>query len=180
MPNAKQIQHLFEQGPGREYQTLLLDGGEEPLYLPADEICPYHRIYFAHGYVASALHELAHWCQAGPERRALLDYGYWYESDQRSTERQAEFESLEAQPQAIEWYLSQACGKAFDVSADNTAIEIDRVGFRRRVQAAAEAYQARGWPPRAQQLARLFCQHFDRPLPTRFTWSEDKLCSNWD
>ncbi|SHI08735.1 elongation factor P hydroxylase [Ferrimonas marina] len=181
MIDAKQLVRLFNQGLGRAHQTRLLFGDDEPLYLPADDTCPYHRIYFAHGFAASALHELAHWCQAGPRRRQLVDYGYWYEPDQRSAERQQEFERLEAQPQAIEWYLSLCCGRVFDVSADNLAIETDRPGFRRAVQAAALAYIERGWPPRAQALGQDLCRHFALPAPSKddFSWSEAQLCSSW-
>ncbi|GAM69307.1 transporting ATPase [Vibrio sp. JCM 19236] len=25
------------------------------------------------------MHEIAHWCVAGPKRRLLEDFGYWYE-----------------------------------------------------------------------------------------------------
>src|SRR5690625_7277938 len=60
---------LFNQGVGQRHGTRLVRGGEEPVYLPADARCRHHRIVFAHGYFASALHELAHWCIAGAARR---------------------------------------------------------------------------------------------------------------
>jgi len=78
-----------------------------------------HRIVYREDYPASALHEVAHWCLAGADRRRLEDYGYWYAPDGRSAEEQAAFERAEARPQALEWVLSDACGFAFNLSADN-------------------------------------------------------------
>ena len=60
------------------FNTKLELGGDEPIYLPADAGTPHHRIIFARGFYASALHEIAHWCVAGPKRRLLEDFGYWY------------------------------------------------------------------------------------------------------
>lgn len=56
------------------FNTKLELGGDEPIYLPADQEHPHHRIIFARGFYASALHEIAHWCVAGPERRLLEDF----------------------------------------------------------------------------------------------------------
>ena len=103
---------LFDRVFREDQNTVLVAGGEEPVYLPADERFPHHRIVFRHDYVASALHEVAHWCVAGAARRALTDYGYWYAPDGRSTERQAEFEAVEARPQALEWIFSSACERS--------------------------------------------------------------------
>jgi len=135
--------------------TVLVRGGDEPIYLPADAESPLHRVVFAHGFYASALHEIAHWCIAGPERRKLVDYGYWYKPDGRSAEEQVEFERVEVKPQAVEWGLAIAAGFRFDVSVDNlSGIPIDRAGFRRRVHAQLCVYHRDGFPPRAQRLMR--------------------------
>ncbi|KJY83797.1 hypothetical protein TW81_07110 [Vibrio galatheae] len=40
------------------YNTKLELGGDEPIYLPADENTLYHRIIFARGFYASAMHEI--------------------------------------------------------------------------------------------------------------------------
>ncbi|MBY5993759.1 elongation factor P hydroxylase [Ferrimonas balearica] len=165
MVHADELMRVFNATLGAQYRTRLVRGTDEPLYLPADEHCPYHRIYFAHGFAASALHELAHWCQAGPARRQQVDYGYWYHPDGRDAEAQARFEQVEAQPQAIEWMLSRACGHRFDVSADNLSIEVDRGAFARTVLMAVHQYYQRGLPPRAAALMAAFGDHFGRPLP---------------
>jgi elongation factor P hydroxylase len=109
---------LFEHCFLAEYQTALVGGAEEPVYLPdLDNVL--HRIVFTRDYFASALHEVAHWCVAGEQRRRLPDYGYWYAPDGRSAGQQAEFERVEIKPQALEWLFSVACGVRFRVSADN-------------------------------------------------------------
>ncbi|WP_028109533.1 elongation factor P hydroxylase [Ferrimonas futtsuensis] len=147
------LTQLFNQGLGKRYHTRLIDLGSEPLYLPADQYCPWHRIYFAHGFYASALHELAHWTLAGEVRRQLLDYGYWYHPDGRSESQQRAFEKVEVKPQAIEWALHLAAGRHFHVSVDNLGgAEVDRSGFQARVQAQALTYLRQGFPPRAQAL----------------------------
>ena len=69
---------LFDQTFITQFNTRLVRGGDEPVYLPANATVAYHQVVFAHGYFSSALHEIAHWCIAGERRRLLEDYGYWY------------------------------------------------------------------------------------------------------
>lgn len=133
--------------------TVLERGGDEPLYLPADGDNPRHRILFAHGFFASALHEIAHWCIAGRRRRQLVDYGYWYQPDGRDADEQAAFEAVEARPQALEWGFSIVCGAPFRVSVDNLdGAPVDRDRFARRVHDALQRYSTRGFPPRAERF----------------------------
>ena len=70
--------HLFENCFFEKYMTRLVKGDDEPVYLPADQDCAWHRVIFAHGFYASALHEISHWCIAGERRRQQVDFGYWY------------------------------------------------------------------------------------------------------
>ncbi|MDH4573481.1 elongation factor P hydroxylase [Salinicola acroporae] len=135
------------------YRTRLVRGENEPIYLPADACHEHHRIVFAHGFFASALHEISHWCIAGAARRQLEDYGYWYEPDGRDAERQADFERVETAPQALESLLSAACGKPFEVSIDNLdGVEVDRWAFSAKVAARVARYRREGIPRRAQAL----------------------------
>lgn len=165
MVDVDKLMAVFNTTLGVEHDTRLVRGTDEPLYLPADQHCPFHRIYFAHGFTASALHELAHWCQAGPQRRTQLDYGYWYHPDGRDAQQQAEFERVEAKPQALEWMLCRACGQPFDVSVDNLAIDVDRAAFRRAVLAEVQGYFERGVPVRTRALMAVLAEHFDQPMP---------------
>ena len=105
------------------HNVILQRGEHEPEYFPAhqDESGQQQpaRIVFAHGYFASALHEISHWCVAGAQRRQLPDLGYWYAPDGRNAEQQALFEQMEIKPQALEWLFTQACQRRFRVSLDN-------------------------------------------------------------
>ena len=49
---------IFESTFYQSHNTRLIKGDDEPIYLPADEQTPYHQIVFAHGFYASALHEI--------------------------------------------------------------------------------------------------------------------------
>lgn len=138
-----------------DYNTKLELGGDEPIYLPADDVTPYHRIIFARGFYASALHEIAHWCVAGPQRRLLEDFGYWYEPDGRTEQVQAEFEKVEIRPQAYEWILSMSAGFPFTVSCDNLNgdFEPDRVAFMHKVHAEVTKIFQQGFPLRVKMLS---------------------------
>lgn len=164
---------LFNDTFGVRENTLLLrntayppqdiGNATEPVYLPSDAHCPVHRIVFAHGFFASALHEIAHWTLAGTRRRTLVDYGYWYEPDDRDAGSQAEFERVEAKPQAIECAFSRAAGFPFRVSADNlSGITVDRAAFAGKVETALARFERGGFPPRAQQFMDVLA-NFYRP-----------------
>ncbi|HSP58943.1 MAG TPA: elongation factor P hydroxylase [Halomonas sp.] len=147
---------LFDGLFQSSYKTCLIRGGDEPLYLPADDTTPFHRVIFAHGFYASALHEISHWCIAGARRRQWEDYGYWYLPDGRDPAEQQDFEGVEVAPQALEMLFSFACGLTFNVSVDNLGgdVEVDRDAFRARVEARAARYQRDGLPVRAAALER--------------------------
>lgn len=134
------------------YRTRLIRGGDEPLYLPADADSPFHRVIFARGFYASALHEISHWCIAGERRRQLEDYGYWYLPDGRDADEQRNFEAVEVAPQALELLFCRASRRRFHVSVDNLggAAEVDREAFQARVEARAERYEREGLPRRAE------------------------------
>lgn len=133
------------------FNTQLVLGDDEPLYRPADDDYSFHRVIFAHGFYASALHEISHWCIAGERRRRFEDYGYWYLPDGRDAEQQRAFEAAEVAPQALELLFTRACGRQFNVSVDNLGgeAEVDRVAFLARVEARASRYEREGLPPRA-------------------------------
>jgi elongation factor P hydroxylase len=145
------VMALFDATFSEVHNTRLIKGGHEPEYLPACELIPYHQVIFAHGYFASALHEIAHWCIAGEKRRLLVDYGYWYCPDGRDSVQQTQFEQVEIKPQAIEWAFCVAANKAFRVSTDNlNGAQPDTLAFTLNVQRQALTYLALGFPPRAQ------------------------------
>lgn len=156
---------IFEACFAKDYNTKLLKGEAEPVYLPANEYQPFHAIYFAYGYFSSALHECAHWLIAGKARRQLEDYGYWYIPDGRTLEEQQQFEKVEVKPQAMEWILSVAAGYKFQFSLDNlTGETLPMDGFKQAVYQQVLTYCQKGLPVRAQRFRRQLCEFYQTPL----------------
>jgi elongation factor P hydroxylase len=133
-PIASRIAQVFNAEFLGSHNTLMSGGAAEPLYLPGVG-CEPSRIRFTHDYPASALHEAAHWCLAGRDRRSQRDYGYWYVPGPRTAPQRCAFFAVEAQVQALEAIFAQTCGVRFVVSADDFAAspeEIDQ--FRQRIE----------------------------------------------
>ena len=135
--------------------TVLRGGADEPFYEPGRPAT----VWFRYHYPRSALHEISHWCLAGPSRRRLPDYGYWYAPEGRNQAQQAAFFAVEVKPQAIESLFCEALDMPFDVSIDNLdapPASEEVVAFRQRVIAQSAQFRCRGLPHRAEQfLARL-------------------------
>lgn len=117
------IEQTFSELFGTQYQTCLIGGADEPFYRAAATAQDEHHLYYRGDYPASALHEIAHWCIAGEQRRQRDDFGYWYEPGERCAERQRQFEAAEVAPQALEWLFARACGRSFQLSVDNFALD---------------------------------------------------------
>jgi len=160
--------------------TQLSGGHAEPVYLPAQAKTP-AQICFRDDFVSSALHEIAHWCVAGKERRAFEDYGYWYAPDGRTQEQQRAFVMVEARPQAVEWYLSLALDVPFRVSADNLENPEDTRALKRAVHSAFVVLTDGNCPPRATVLARALAKKTDVSLKGRIEeMSEGYLDQFWE
>lgn len=169
----QQLIQLFHDCFYDDYRTRLVVGQDEPYYQPATMTTSDHQIVFAHGFFASALHEIAHWCIAGQQRRQQFDYGYWYEPDGRNTAQQLEFERVERKPQALEWLFSLCAGVPFQVSVDNlSGASVDRQIFTRAVQAQLQTYIIEGMPNRAATFARALAHFYRQPWP-------DTTIKNW-
>lgn len=152
-----------------KYNTVLIKGEEEPIYLPSSDTQPYHAIFFAYGFFASALHECSHWLIAGAKRRELVDFGYWYEPDGRTSEQQALFQVVEVKPQAVEWILSKAAGYRFRPSIDNlNGQESDTHSFKLAVYQQVKTYCEMGLPKRAETFRQALCHFYKTPLTLKF------------
>jgi hypothetical protein len=170
------VRELFDLLFGDRLNTRLLGGADEPIYIPAGlttgeaglgPVETYHRLYFRHDYLSSALHESAHWCIAGAQRREQVDFGYWYSPDGRSSQQQQLFEQAEVRPQALEWMFSVACGQRFRVSADNLASDQGASGdFVAAVVEQAQSWCAGGsLPPRGRLFIQALADRFDCAAP---------------
>lgn len=152
--DAKVLEKIFSDCFRAEFSTVLEGGAPEPLYRPSpDPTRSPHRVLYRDDFFASALHETAHWCLAGPKRREVEDYGYWYVEDGRSLDEQVEFERVEAKPQALEWIFADACAFEFHLSADNLESGVTSSGrFEVAVRAEKENFLQVGLPKRAQMF----------------------------
>lgn len=162
---------IFNQCFKDSIQTELVRGGHEPIYIPRSQYYPWDRVIFAHGFFASALHEISHWCIAGKERRTQVDFGYWYNPDGRTPEQQTEFEKVEIKPQALEWILSVSANFKFNVSIDNLSgdphyIEQSANVFKDNIYQQVQVYLHKGLPERAKQFSDALIAHYrcDKPL----------------
>jgi len=147
-------------------KTLLVGEGVEPFYIPANfelNTTSYNKIIFRENFYSSALHEIAHWCIAGKERRKQPDFGYWYQS-KRNCEEQTNFEHVEIKPQAIEWIFSEASGVKFNVSVDNFELKTSNSKFYEEISKQVEIYLQQGLPHRAELFKNSLLNFYGREL----------------
>ena len=154
--NSGEIIRVFNDLFKEAHNTILCGGADEPLYKVAHGDHGVNEIWFREDYASSALHEISHWCIAGPDRRQRDDYGYWYIPN-RNADQQALFELVEAVPQGLEWVLSVAADVEFRVSSDNFDC-IDNGTLRQQIQKEALHFIAAGIPARARQLQFQFAK----------------------
>ena len=148
---AARIAAVFNRQFANSYRTVMVGGNVEPLYLPGRGIEP-ALVAYTRDYPASALHEAAHWCLAGPSRRQRRDYGYWYVPGPRSPEQRHAFFAAELDVQALEAEFARVAGVKFVVSADDfdaPAHELD--AFVLRVYERSAIFR-RQLPERAAQM----------------------------
>jgi elongation factor P hydroxylase len=153
MSVLQKIHRVFSETMENIYRTYLKGGGVEPVYIPPTEK-EYGVIQYTQDYPRSALHELAHWCVAGSQRRQQEDYGYWYIPDGRNPTQQVAFYEVEVKPQALEFLFCEACDISFRVSVDNLeGLPGDGEKlFEQNVLQQVERYRKCGLPCRAQLL----------------------------
>lgn len=146
----------FNQCFLEEYRTRLCGGFDEPFYQAPSDTRP-GEIQFRSDYIRSSLHEVAHWCVAGNERRQLDDFGYWYEPDGRNQEQQLKFYQVEVRPQAYEWIFCDALQIEFDVSLDNLGGELtgQEEAFKQKVLEYKTSLLSTQLPKRVKQFKEL-------------------------
>ena len=163
MHDCRDLIIIFAKLFRQDYKTVLIMGGEEPLYKPANRENDLNQIIFTKDYYSSALHEISHWCLAGPDRRKQLDYGYWYHPDGRNEQQQKQFEKVEYKPQALEWVFSMAANLPFRVSVDNLShaeASAPSDDFKSTIVQQAQSYSRHGLPYRAGLFAEaLRCRY---------------------
>ena len=144
--------NLLNENYLHDYQTKIEGAFDEPFY-KAGKGGQMAEIQFSHDYIRSALHELAHWCVAGVERRKSDDFGYWYAVDGRDQEQQNEFFKVEIKPQTIEWAFSIICGVKFEASVDNLHKKVEGVDkFEQDLMVQMQQYLINGFPKRVKAI----------------------------
>ena len=150
--SAEQIADSFNAVFSGGCNTIMLGGASEPLFVPASGEQP-ARIHYTRDYARSALHEAAHWCIAGIDRRGLLDFGYAYQPPPRTQKQQQRFFLLERDTQALELLFCDAAELDFQPSPDNLDIEREMLDdFYRCVAERAGEWAKSRLPPRAIRL----------------------------
>jgi len=158
--HAADLERLFHECFFADTGTVLVGGAEEPLYLPASLPEP-ARIFYRFDYFRSALHEIAHWCVAGDQRRLLVDFGYWYEADGRDAATQEIFQKVEVKPQALELIFCAAAGHDFRVSVDNLGGDsVPTEPFEQAVRKRAIAQLEMGLNTRAQSWVQALVRYY--------------------
>lgn len=166
MHQYQDLINIFNHCFLEKYNTTLVKGLDEPLYLPADDTRPQNELYFAHGFYASALHETSHWLIAGDKRRKLVDFGYWYAPDGRTAEQQELFQSVEVKPQAMEWILSKAANFRFRASIDNlNGSESNTDAFKQAIFQQVKIYCEQGLSARAESFRQALCHFYGTSYP---------------
>lgn len=155
------------------YGTILTGEHKEPFYrAPSNGRAA--EIQFKRDYIRSAMHELAHWCLAGKERRLLDDFGYWYLEDGRTQTQQEAFFKVEVRPQAIEWAFATVCGAPFEVSVDNLENHVSgSLKFQDMVHQQISEYLNSGYPRRAQEILHLLHDYRNTSGATLFDYLRD-------
>jgi elongation factor P hydroxylase len=143
----------------KEYNTVLVGGFTEPFY-QSFKNGKLAQIQYTKNYFRSALHELAHWCVAGVQRRELDDYGYWYAEDGRNQQQQDEFFKVEVKPQTIEWAFSIVAGVEFEASVDNLNNQVLGVDkFKQSLKSLMIEYLKNDFPPRVSKILQLMSSY---------------------
>ena len=160
--NSMQVQHCFNACFGKKYRVEMRGGADEPEYIPprTDQT---GKLIYRSDYASSALHEAAHWCIAGPARRARVDFGYEYSPPPRTPLEQDQFFRFERRVQALEWIFSDCAQVIFHPSADN--LEVDTDQFLGQLELAKE-----------QELHRLECQVHSRASVFKRTLMKGVCC----
>ena len=147
------IVRAFNWTFSERFSIILSGGAPEPLYIP-----PYGeatgQLRFREDFAASALHEAAHWCIAGPQRRRQVDFGYQYTPPPRTAAQQQTFYKLELKTQSLEAEFAACAALPFRPSADD--LTANPVEFGARITAYEPILKS--WlRTAAGYRARLFC-----------------------
>ena len=172
----EQLIEIFNSCFADDFNTRLIKGDDEPIYLPADAEVRDNCIVLVKCFSGRALCEVSQWYNAVKARRELVDFGYWYCPDGRDAQTQSQFEDVEVKPQALDWLFCVAAGYPFNVSCDNLEgdVEPGRVVCRRGGQGQGRECLAEGIPERPARFIKALQNYYHTPELTaeQFPWPE--------
>jgi elongation factor P hydroxylase len=116
-------------------QLTIIGGADEPFYQAPSKGAS-AILFYREDFPRSLLHELAHYCLAGPKRRALDDFGFWYLPSGRTAADQTRFEVVEARPQGLERRFCEIVGLAFEPSLDDFSGRPPSLAFLEKLESA--------------------------------------------
>lgn len=162
---CKELATVFNMTFNESEQTILMATDDEPCYLPKDEQYPFNRIYYTKDSYTSLMHEVAHWCRAGKERRQLPDYGYWYQAEDRSPEAQQLYVASESKTQALEWIFCVAAGVCIQIIPENQPYSFKpSLEFRKSIYMAVLHYLQKGLSDRPERFKQALLNYYRKHL----------------
>ena len=158
---CKELANLFNATFETAENTILVATMDEPHYMPHGDDRLGNCIFYTQDSYTSLMHEVAHWCRAGKERRQLPDYGYWYQAEDRSSEAQALYLQSESKTQALEWIFCVAAGVHVQIIPENQPHSFEpSLEFKKSIYAATLNYLQKGLSDRAERFKQVLLKHY--------------------
>ena len=144
-------------------------GAHEPFYQAPKNNNP-AILFFREDYIRSLFHELAHYALAGPMRRSIDDFGFWYTPCGRNSDEQQRFEEVESRPQGLEKRFCEIWRVPFSPSLDDFSGRPASPVFLENLENAYIEMKKR--PPATAQRVKEGMYHFiETDLATRTLFS---------
>lgn len=150
----------------------IVGGADEPFYKAPSQGHP-AILFYREDFARSLLHELAHYCLAGPRRRMLDDFGFWYLPTGRSAMEQTWFEAVEARPQGLERCFCDIVGLIFQPSLDDFSGRPPSFTFLEKLESAYIEMRTR--PPNTAAHALIGLQTYVDTHPDRFFLDSERV-----
>lgn len=162
---CEELAALFNMVFEGSEQTVLIATDDEPHYLPKGDDRLDYRIFYTRDSYTSLMHEVAHWCRAGVDRRQLPDYGYWYQAGNRLPPAQQLYVQSESKTQALEWIFCVAAGLRLQIIPENQPHSFEpSPEFKRSIYDAALNYLRRGLSDRSERFKQTLLSHYQKHI----------------
>lgn len=155
---ARLFIQTLETAVKQVFPELQIQGGASEPFYQAPTQASDAMLFYREDFPRSLLHELAHFCLAGPRRRKLDDFGFWYHPTGRTPEQQFQFECVEARPQALEKCFCETVGLSFSPSLDDFSGRPPSEQFLEKLDSAYIEMRANPPPTASRALSGL--QHY--------------------